>query len=89
MSSLPTTLVNAMLGGIAGIGQSNGQYTVPCALLNEAGASMDFTFGTNVIRVPFAQFMWNNGGTCYFGAVASDSVDAILGDTFLRGTYAV
>jgi hypothetical protein len=81
LSRLPANLVAAMLHDFPGSADNgNGLYTVPCSYRSQQG-TLDFGFGNTVIHVPYHEFIWTNGGICYFGAVANSAsdVDWILG----------
>ncbi|KAK4160249.1 aspartic peptidase domain-containing protein [Cladorrhinum sp. PSN259] len=71
---------------------------VDCGHLNATG-TIDFGFGSNfTIRVPYKEFIFqlepgifgdNNQTLCILGAVPSFDEFLILGDTFMRSTYAL
>lgn len=74
LSGFPTPIFNSLLEAFPSaiaIPGSN-QYSVECSLA-EVDGFLDFTFGSTVINVPFADFVWQQGANCYLGAFQSDS----------------
>jgi hypothetical protein len=90
LTRLPTSLFNSIGASYPGAvyDASIGFYRVPCAAPT---GSIDFTFGTNVIHVPFSEFRIDYDSTsCVLGMLA-DTTDTryVLGDSFLRAAYVV
>ncbi|KAI0393555.1 aspartic peptidase domain-containing protein [Xylariaceae sp. FL0594] len=70
---------------------TKGAYEVPCDRRAHDG-SVDFYFDKFHIEVPLSDFILEEDGSCYLGAVQSkdmSSDDAILGLSFLRAAYTV
>ncbi|RDW71697.1 hypothetical protein BP5796_07731 [Coleophoma crateriformis] len=90
LSRLPADIVNMMLGDFPGaVSQGNGLFTIPCAVGAQSG-TVDFGFGSTIIRVPYHQFIWTAGpNVCVLGAIATSGNSFVLGDTFLRAAYVV
>ncbi|KAJ6780231.1 hypothetical protein PWT90_01958 [Aphanocladium album] len=93
LSHLPRGLVDAIAAGFPGaeFDEQYNQHTVPCALRKQ-DKTIDFKFGAAVIKVSFADFLWEPvDGLCMLGAVptSDDSKTWSLGDSFLRAAYAV
>ena len=83
LSQLPANLVQAMLADFTGVvDNGGGLYTIDCAQTSWKG-TLDFGFGTTIIRVPYHEFIWVPApGVCVFGAKAVDtsvSVSWVLG----------
>lgn len=73
-SGFPAPIFNALLEAFPSaipIPGSN-QYSVDCAL-TEVEGTLDFTFGSTIINVPYRDFILQQDGTCYLGAFLSDS----------------
>ncbi|KAK3303659.1 aspartic peptidase domain-containing protein [Chaetomium strumarium] len=89
LTHLPTPIYQAFAEafGDAQYDPSSGFYFVPCDVTKLAG-SIDFYFGTKVIRVPLNDFIWQVEGYCMLGVLPNDD-EPILGDTFLRAAYVV
>ncbi|KAL6871336.1 aspartic peptidase domain-containing protein [Trichoderma novae-zelandiae] len=69
-----------------------GYFYVPCST-RTAGGSVDFGFGTKVVRVPFSDFILSGqdsseSDSCFVGIVVTTD-QQILGDTVLRAGYFV
>jgi hypothetical protein len=74
------------------------RFTVPC---NPANGSIDFTFGlgraSKTIRVPYSDFIYkldvekdgNREQICFLGMIIGSDHSIVLGNSFLRGVYAV
>ncbi|KAK4185796.1 aspartic peptidase domain-containing protein [Podospora australis] len=89
LSAFPSAIFNQLLAAFPGavLEASSGLYVVDC-LAPGQGGSIDFTFGSKVINVPYYEFIWHAAADkCYLGAYADDF--PILGANFLRSTYAV
>ncbi|KUJ09001.1 acid protease [Mollisia scopiformis] len=86
LSQFPPNLFNAVIGHFpSAVQQSDGSYTVDCALRNQAG-TIDFGFGTKMIHVNFYDWLWAANGLCYFGAQPNPDTFS-LGDSFIRSAY--
>ena len=86
-SYLPPAMVDS-IAETFGSWFESGEYKVDCALRDQPGT---FNFGFNndqlVIRVSYYDFFLKlQDNTCSLG-VQQGADDAILGNTFLRGTY--
>lgn len=96
LSLLPQDLVDALAAQFPGA-ESDGQggYRVPCTYRTQPGTVVFTLAGTNtsapvIVRVTYADFIWDSGRDCYLGAWNDPAVGVyILGDTFLRGAYVV
>jgi hypothetical protein len=90
LSFLPEFIVSSMASKFSGAKpDGNGGYEVPCCYQHLPG-SIDFTFGNTKISVPYPEFIWNSGESCFLGAWHnSDICVFILCDSSLRGTYTV
>lgn len=76
LSGFPSPIFYALLSAFPSalpIAGSN-LYSVDCAVAGVEGF-LDFTFGSKVINVPYADFIWQQPQTdsCYLGAFQSDS----------------
>jgi hypothetical protein len=87
LSRLPTPLFNAIIADFPGATQegTSGIYRVDCALASQNG-TVDFGFGSTIIHVPYNEFIWHIGTSCYVGLAASDTAP-VLGDSFLRAAF--
>ena len=89
ISFLPAAAVRAIAADYPGatlVDATALAYSIPC---NAPIGSIDYTFGTKTIRVPFSELVRKlPSGTCRLGIQYGDG-DWILGDTFLRAAYAV
>ncbi len=93
LSYLPRSIVTAMASDFEGkLDRYSGFYLVPCSQAAKTG-SIDFTFGSATIRVPFREFIWNaEPDVCVLGALAVEpgsGVTPLLGDTFMRSAFVV
>ncbi|KAL2134853.1 hypothetical protein VTI74DRAFT_10659 [Chaetomium olivicolor] len=88
-SHLPTSIYQAFAASFAEaqFDPKSGYYFVPCDV-TKLDASVDFYFGTKVVRVPLNDFIWEVDGFCILGVLPNDK-EPILGDTFLRAAYVV
>lgn len=89
LSRLPTPIYQAFAASFEGaeFDSQTGFYFLPCDVADLKG-SVDFYFGTKVIRVPFNDFIWHVQGYCVLGVLPDDD-EPVLGDTFLRAAYVV
>jgi hypothetical protein len=73
LSTLPSNLVTAMLADFTGVQEvgTTGLYAIDCSQTTLSG-TLDFGFGNTIINVPYHQFIYQAGGSCYFGAVSAD-----------------
>jgi hypothetical protein len=89
LTYLPSNIVaNLITYFPEAVSLGSGEWEVPCTLRNEAG-TIDFGFGTTIIRVPFHEAIWQpdpSDTQCIFGIGADDN-NWVLGDTMLRGAY--
>jgi hypothetical protein len=88
LSYLPASIIQQLASDLSATVQSDGALQVPCSTASQAG-SVDFTFGSLTIHVPYKEFMWQQDPqNCYVGAlpIASGGT-ALLGDSFLRSAY--
>jgi len=92
LSYLPSSIVTAMVSDFNAKLDESGFYLVPCSQVNTEG-TLDFTFGKAVIKVPFADFIWQFSSTqCILGAMPlpkTSGITPLLGDTFMRSAFAV
>ncbi|PMD38664.1 acid protease, partial [Hyaloscypha variabilis F] len=85
---LPPALFTGLLSFFpSAVNQGNNEYTVPCALRNQAG-TIDFGFGGTIIHVSYHEFFWFDGAECWLAAVPSTEF-FLLGDSFMRSAYIV
>jgi hypothetical protein len=89
LTYLPTNIVTNLITYFPeAVSVGSGLWEVPCSLRSEVG-TIDFGFGTTIIRVPFHEAIWQSDPSdteCIFGVGADDS-NWVLGDTMLRGAY--
>jgi hypothetical protein len=89
MSYLPQTVLDGLAKDFSADVQSDGTLLVDCKYLTESG-TVDFTFGTLTIKVPYHEFVWEAApGQCVVAAAAVTATTPILGDSFLRSAYVV
>jgi hypothetical protein len=93
VSRLPPSLVLAIENDYPGtttLDPSSGYYIVDCDV---PAGSVDFTFGTKTVQVPYSEFIWHVPSTtqCVLGMLPeTDSPPLyVLGDSFLRAAYVV
>lgn len=88
ISYLPAAAIQAIAADFPGaklVDSTNQVYSTPCT---PPAGSVDFTFGTKTIKVPYSELIRPyTGGLCRIGIQVSSL--ATLGDTFLRAAYAV
>jgi hypothetical protein len=53
------------------------QYTVDCDVAS-VEETLDFKFGETTVRVPFSDFILQEGDTCYLGAYRDDEIRKYL-----------
>ncbi|KAM0433491.1 hypothetical protein ACHAPT_004371 [Fusarium lateritium] len=88
ISALPGPIFQKLLASFPTVQPGVGSYhPVDCDVAKLKG-TVDFTFGKTTIKVPYADFIWHNKGSCYLGAFQDDEFP-VLGDTFLRAAYVV
>ncbi|KAH0594468.1 hypothetical protein MHUMG1_07818 [Metarhizium humberi] len=94
VSALPTKHFNKIKDAFPGAsappeGDKSGLYRVPCDVGSKNG-SVNFKFGKTEIVVPYDDFIWKqpDKNLCVLGVTPDDEFP-VLGDTFLRGAYAV
>ncbi|TVY43409.1 Candidapepsin, partial [Lachnellula occidentalis] len=88
LSQLPAALFNSLIAYFPdAVSQGGGAYTVPCRYRNQAG-TFDFGFGNTTIHVPWHEWFWFDGNSCWFGAQSTQST-FLLGDSFIRSAYVV
>ncbi|KAL2018656.1 hypothetical protein VTK56DRAFT_491 [Thermocarpiscus australiensis] len=91
LSALPSAIFRKLLAAFpsAKYVPSADLYTVDCADPGQGG-SLDFKFGSQVINVPYYDFIWHYPDTdlCVLGAI-EDNEFPVLGDTFLRSAYVI
>ncbi|KAJ3464753.1 hypothetical protein MRS44_009539 [Fusarium solani] len=88
ISALPGPIFEKLLATFPTVQPGIGSYhPVDCDVAKLKG-TVDFTFGKTTIKVPYADFVWHNKGSCYLGAFQDDEFP-VLGDTFLRAAYVV
>jgi hypothetical protein len=88
-SQLPEEIVNEIVSAFPGaylVGTSSPQYYVVDCKYASADGTVDFGFGGTVINVPYHQFIWQSGGFCFLGVVATVPSDVtwILGGLSLN-----
>lgn len=89
MSYLPQSVINQFVTDLKADVLDDGSMQVPCETASQAG-TVDFTFGSLTIRVPFHEFIWEVvPGGCVIAAAPAGETTAILGDSFLRSAYVV
>lgn len=96
LSYLPSSLVKSMANDLQGnFDSQSGFYLIDCKQVTQKG-SIDFTFGSVSIKVPYSEFIWQyDAQNCILGAipVATSSNGAemtfLLGDTFMRSAFVV
>lgn len=89
LSRLPTAIFQAIGDSFPGaqLDPKSGFYYSDCAV-GDVG-SVDFHFGSKVIRVPFEDFIWEAGDNeCVLGILPEEE-EFVLGDSFLRAAYVV
>lgn len=87
LSYLPANIVANLVTHFPEAVPSGSLYIVPCSLRNEA-STLDFGFGSTIIRVPFHEAIWEaSSTTCVLGVGSTTGVNWVLGDTMLRGAY--
>jgi hypothetical protein len=87
LSYLPANIVAALITHFPEAVQSGNVWIVPCSLRDEA-STLDFGFGSTIIRVPFHEAIWAaSSTTCVIGVGQTTGVNWVLGDTMLRGAY--
>ncbi|KAF7563920.1 hypothetical protein G7046_g183 [Stylonectria norvegica] len=91
VSALPGNIVDAIVAVFPTTRPNDGSqfYEVDCSVIDLEG-TVDFTFGNTVIKIPYADFIWQRPdvGLCLLG-VTKDDEFPVLGDTFLRAAYVV
>ncbi|KAM5342114.1 hypothetical protein ACJ41O_015145 [Fusarium nematophilum] len=92
VSALPATIFNALVKAFPTarpLGGSAVYYEVDCSVADLDG-TVDFKFGETVVKVPYADFIWQQpqNNLCLLGAFQDDEFP-VLGDTFLRAAYVV
>ncbi|KAG8424616.1 hypothetical protein J3458_001389 [Metarhizium acridum] len=94
VSALPTRHFNKIKDAFPGVSappedDKSGLYRVPCDVGSKNG-SVNFKFGKTEIVVPYDDFIWKQpeNNLCVLGVTPDDEFP-VLGDTFLRGAYAV
>jgi len=91
LTYLPPAIVKAIAKDYPGskFNRVSNVYNVPC---NPPAGSIDFTFGDKkTIKVPYADLIWRYGtpNLCGLGLSVTTDNFFILGDSFLRASYAV
>ncbi|KHO00322.1 secreted aspartic proteinase [Metarhizium album ARSEF 1941] len=94
VSALPTRHFNKIKEAFPDVSappedDKSGLYRVPCDVGSRNG-SVDFKFGKTKVVVPYNDFIWKqpDKNICVLGVTPDDDLP-VLGDTFLRGAYAV
>ncbi|KEY68143.1 hypothetical protein S7711_08332 [Stachybotrys chartarum IBT 7711] len=89
LSRMHASAALPILEALGAIDDGEGYYVVPCTL-REQGGSVDFGFGSKIVRVPFSDFILDVGDPnyCYAGVTVTTE-QQILGDTVLRAGYFV
>jgi hypothetical protein len=91
---LPDGITNDIYNTVGAQYDSNqGAAFVDCSLANKAG-TIDFTFSSPTIRVPYNELVLvagiqDNEPVCILGIAPSGGSTSVLGDTFLRSAYVV
>jgi Eukaryotic aspartyl protease len=91
VSYLPPSLISAIATDYPGaqFDPLSGFYNVSC---DAPAGSVDFSFGTKTVKVPYSDFIWHKGAAqCVLGMMPETESPAIyiLGDSFLRAAYVV
>lgn len=73
LSGFPRPLMSALLEAFpdAQFVSNLQAYAVDCSLADVEG-TLDFTFGSTVIKVPYKDFIMPQGEACFLGAFPSD-----------------
>lgn len=90
LSRLPTPIFLAIGDAFPGaqFDPQSGFYIVDCDIGDQPG-SVDFAFGSKIIRVPYADFVWEvQRDLCVVGVLPGDD-EPVFGDSFLRAAYVV
>lgn len=89
MSYLPQSVISGLAKDFKADVQSDGTLVVDCKYLKDSG-TVDFTFGTLTIKVPYHEFVWEAApNVCVVAAAPVSGTTPILGDSFLRSAYVV
>ncbi|KAF7544853.1 hypothetical protein G7Z17_g9636 [Cylindrodendrum hubeiense] len=82
-TGLPQAMVDSIVSYFptATLMDDGSSYQVDCDVADLSG-TVDFTFGSTVINVPYHEFMRDSGDNCILDA-------PVLGETFLRAAYVV
>ncbi|KAH8896865.1 acid protease [Thozetella sp. PMI_491] len=97
VSFLPTAIVAGLVrefGGGTFISSVGSYRLTDCSSVPKSG-TLDYTFGTKVIKVPYNDFVWASSATgyCYMDIIEIARLPSltfpILGDAFLRAAYVV
>lgn len=72
ISALPGPIFKKLLAAFPTVQPGIGTYhPVDCDVAKLKG-TVDFTFGKTTIKVPYADFVWHNKGSCFLGAFQDD-----------------
>lgn len=91
LSYLPPDVVTEIANGFdTEYDAESDLYFVDCGV-TEQDKSVNFEFGETTIQVPYKDFIWQiyDSEYCALGLRAAPDLMYILGDSFLRGVYAV
>lgn len=90
LSYFPPSIVRKLLQGFPGAKRDKyANYIVNCSLRRQ-NASVDFQFGSTVIRAAYKDFIYPfDGNACALGFTEAVDKAYVLGDSFLRSAYVV
>lgn len=88
LSYLPSSIISKFARDFNATTHSDGTLEVDCSVASEYG-TVDFKFDGETIQVPFQEFIVEVGRSCYVGALPSDAMLPVLGDSFLRSAYVI
>ncbi len=89
LSYLPKSIISQLANDFSAKTAQDGSLPVSCDLQSQGG-SVDFTFGSLTLKVPYHEFIWEIApGQCYLGVAPQSATTALLGDSFLRSAYFV
>ncbi len=89
LSYLPQSIINQLAADFGSTVGQDGSISVPCSLQSQSG-SVDFTFGTLTLKVPYHEFIWEiTPNQCFVSVSPQGDTTALLGDSFLRSAYVV
>ena len=89
LSYLPQSIVTQLAADFGSTLDQDGSIPVSCSLQSQGG-SVDFTFGSLTLKVPYHEFIWEAApNQCLVAVSPQGATTALLGDSFLRSAYVV